>query len=102
MRYLVKARLKKGKQDELLKAIEDRTLGQGSVARDEYLCNMEAARVAEDGIAHWVEACFCPTTLAGGAALLGAVFRAARGPGCAQPEKLPRLERDGAVGLLRL
>lgn len=63
MRYLVKARLKKGKATTLLSAIESGTLGQGSAAGDEYQHNMEQARLAKDGVAHWVETCFCATPL---------------------------------------
>jgi len=47
-----------------LRAIEDGTLGRGSVAGDEYLQNMNDARVGEDGTARWVEVCFCETPLA--------------------------------------
>lgn len=63
MRYLVKARLKPGKGNALLRAIEQETLGQGSVAGDEYQHNMGQARIAKDGVAHWVETCFCGTPL---------------------------------------
>ena len=63
MRYLVKARIKPGRNTPLLRAIENKTLGQGSIAGDEYLYDMEQARVAEDGSAHWVETCFCATPL---------------------------------------
>ena len=63
MRYLVKARVKKGSEKALAKAIEAKSLGQGSIAGDEYLYDMEQARVSEDGTAHWVETCFCPTPL---------------------------------------
>ena len=63
MRYLVKARLKPGKEKELWQAITNRSLGKGSVAGDEYLHDMEKARVAENGTAHWVEVCFCATPL---------------------------------------
>jgi hypothetical protein len=63
MRYLVKARLKPGKGKALLRAIEQGTLGQGSVAGDEYQHNMEQARISRDGVAHWVETCFCGTPL---------------------------------------
>ena len=64
MRYLVKARVKRGRERALLTAIKDGTLGQGSVAGDEYLHNMREARVAPNGTAHWVETCFCATPLA--------------------------------------
>jgi hypothetical protein len=63
MRYLVKARIKPGKKASLLEAIENKTLGQGSIAGEEYVYDMEQARVAEDGSAHWVETCFCPIPL---------------------------------------
>ncbi|HTL59695.1 MAG TPA: hypothetical protein VL361_28755 [Candidatus Limnocylindrales bacterium] len=63
MRYLVKARLKPNQGEALLDAIEKGTLGQGSVAGDEYLHNMSQARLAKDRTAHWVEVCFCRTPL---------------------------------------
>jgi hypothetical protein len=63
MRYLVKARVKPGKEAALRKAIEAGTLGRGSVAGDEYLWDMQQARVTRDGTAHWVEVCFCGTPL---------------------------------------
>ena len=64
MRYLVTARVKRGKEADLLKAIEDGTLGAGSVAGDEYLRNMREARLLDDGKAKWVEVCFCDVPLA--------------------------------------
>ncbi len=64
MRYLVTARVKAGKESALLKAIEDGTLGTGSVAGDEYLSNMRSARWLDDGKAKWVEVCFCDVPLA--------------------------------------
>ena len=64
MRYLVTARVKAGQRDALASAIENETLGLGSVAGDEYLRNMEAARELEDGRVQWVEVCYCPTPLA--------------------------------------
>jgi hypothetical protein len=59
MRYLVKARLKPGKQKALLEAVEQGTLGAGSIAGDEYTHNMQHARLGQDGVARWVETCFC-------------------------------------------
>jgi hypothetical protein len=64
MRYLVTARVKPGREAALLRAIEHRTLGTGSVAGDEYLRNMESARLYNDGSARWVEICFCEEPLA--------------------------------------
>ena len=64
MRYLVKARVKPGRQKALLQAIADGTLGRGSIAGDEYQYDIEQARAGEDGTAHWVETCFCATPLA--------------------------------------
>src|SRR5215831_1142579 len=64
MRYLVKARLRSGCAAALAKAIADDTLGRGSIAGDEYLYNMETARIDAKGDAHWVETCFCDPPLA--------------------------------------
>jgi hypothetical protein len=63
MRYLVKARVKAGRAGALVKAIADRTLGRGSIAGDEYLYDMQMARVYAKGEAHWVETCFCDPPL---------------------------------------
>ncbi len=63
MRYLVKARLKPDKRDALRAAIADGSLGRGSIAGDEYLHNMQQARLAADGTTKWVEVCFCATPL---------------------------------------
>src|SRR5688500_14389861 len=63
MRYLVKARLKRGREKALLDAIANGTLGQGSIAGDEYQYDMKQARVGKDEVAHWVETCFCATPL---------------------------------------
>lgn len=63
MRYLVTARVKPGREGELLRAIQDGDLGTGSVAGDEYLRNMAAARLRRDGTVRWVEVCFCATPL---------------------------------------
>ena len=64
MRYLVTARMKPGRAEALDRAIEDGTLGAGSIAGDEYLQNMAEARQLEDGRVKWVETCFCATPLA--------------------------------------
>jgi hypothetical protein len=64
MRYLVKARVKAGRETLLLKAVADGSLGRGSIAGDEYIYDLQHARRGEDGVAHWVETCFCATPLA--------------------------------------
>ena len=64
MRYLVTARIKAGREVELLSAIDRGTLGQESVAGGEYLRNMADARLCGDGTARWVEVCFCDEPLA--------------------------------------
>jgi hypothetical protein len=64
MRYLVKARVKPGQESALARAIDDKTLGRGSVAGDEYLWDMEHARITADHAVTWVEVCFCATPLA--------------------------------------
>jgi hypothetical protein len=63
VRYLVRARVRPGCEQSLLQAIEERTLGKGSVAGGEYLRNMQDARMCADGTARWVEVCYCPTPL---------------------------------------
>jgi hypothetical protein len=63
MRYLVSARVKPGQETALLKAIENGTLGEGSVAEGEYLRNMGQARLCHDQTARWVEVCYCPIPL---------------------------------------
>ncbi len=64
MRYLVTGRVKPGRAAALLQAIEDGTLGAGSIAGDEYLRDMAQARLLDDGRVRWVEVCFCWTPLA--------------------------------------
>ncbi|HEY3129130.1 MAG TPA: hypothetical protein VGL91_06705 [Acidobacteriota bacterium] len=63
MRYLVRARVKPGKEGALLKAVDDGTLGKGSIAGDEYLRDILQARRLDDGTVRWVEVCFCWTPL---------------------------------------
>jgi hypothetical protein len=63
MRYLVRARLKPGREQALRGAIDDRTLGAGSIAGDEYLRNMAEARELPTGEVRWIEVCYCPTPL---------------------------------------
>jgi hypothetical protein len=63
MRYLVTARVKPGKSADLETAIDEATLGAGSIAGDEYVRNMNSARSLGDGRVQWVEVCFCPTPL---------------------------------------
>jgi hypothetical protein len=64
MRYLVKAQFKPGRESALVRAIDDKILGRGSVAGDEYLWDMEHARITADHAVTWVEVCFCATPLA--------------------------------------
>lgn len=63
MRYLVRAKVRPGLLEPLLRAIDDEMLGRGSVAEGEYLRNMNDARLMEDGTVRWVEICYCPTPL---------------------------------------
>ena len=63
MRYLVRARLKPGRERAFLQAVENGSLGAGSIAGDEYLHNIQQARLAADGTARWVEVCFCAEPL---------------------------------------
>lgn len=63
VRYLVRARVKAGRHAPLRNAIENETLGRGSVAEGEYLRNMREARIDAAGDVRWVEVCYCPTPL---------------------------------------
>jgi len=63
VRYLVRAKVKPGREQALLTSIENETLGEGSVAEGEYLRNMKEARLCDDGTARWVEVCYCPSPL---------------------------------------
>ncbi|MDX1663746.1 MAG: hypothetical protein R3272_08130 [Candidatus Promineifilaceae bacterium] len=63
MRYRVRARLRVGRAEALLEAIEDGTLGQGSIAGGEYLRNMADAVQCADDTVRWVEVCYCPSPL---------------------------------------
>jgi hypothetical protein len=64
VRYLVTAKVKPGREDALDVAIENGTLGRGSIAGDEYLRNMSEARQLVNGSVQWVEVCYCYTPLA--------------------------------------
>ena len=64
MRYLVTARVKANREKALEQAIDEGTLGRGSVAGDEYFRNMSEARAHDDGRVQWVEVCYCYTPLA--------------------------------------
>ena len=63
MRYLVTARVKPGRDRALARAIDEGSLGRGSVAGGEYLRNMDAARQLGDGRVQWVEVCYCAIPL---------------------------------------
>jgi hypothetical protein len=63
MRYLVTARVKPGKEDDLREAVDTETLGRGSIAEGEYLRNMSLARQRPDGRVQWVEVCYCSTPI---------------------------------------
>ena len=56
--------MKDGQAGALGRAIDDGTLGEGSIAGGEYLRNMDEARQLDDGRVQWVEVCYCPTPLA--------------------------------------
>ena len=55
--------MKAWREQALRDAIANETIGYGSIAGDEYLHDMQTARVDNDGVAHWVETCFCATPL---------------------------------------
>jgi hypothetical protein len=88
MRYLVKARIKPGREKELLQAVAQGTLGLGSIAGDEYIDDMRHARLRQDGTAEWVEVCYCATPLEGRAPL-GGFLRLGISSGRSCPAQLP-------------
>ena len=47
-----------------MRSINNGTLGKGSIAGDEYIYNMNEALVSDNGVATWVETCFCNPPLA--------------------------------------
>jgi hypothetical protein len=55
VRYLVTARLRPGRLASLRRAIQNRSLGRGSVAGGEYFRDMAQARELPDGRVKWVE-----------------------------------------------
>ena len=63
MRYLVTARVKPGRRAALDRAIDDGSLGRGSIAADEYQHDMAQARQQPDGRVQWVETCYCTVPL---------------------------------------
>jgi hypothetical protein len=63
VRYLVTARVKQGCRGALRRAIDDGSLGRGSIAGDEYLHDMANARELPGERLKWVETCFCSTPL---------------------------------------
>ena len=74
MRYLIKAKLKKNKEKSLLKAINKKSLGYGSIAYPTYIKCMKNARILDNGEIIWIEVCYC---------------REAFGPGNELIEELP-------------
>jgi hypothetical protein len=63
MRYLIRARLKPGKERALFRAINNGTLGAGSIAGGEYIRVMGNARLLANGDVKWVEVCYCEEPL---------------------------------------
>src|ERR1700726_3202543 len=63
MRYLVRARVKAGREADLLEAIERGRLGEGSVGEGEYLRNMKDGRLFGEQTTRGVEVCYCPSPL---------------------------------------
>jgi hypothetical protein len=63
MRYLVTAKVKGDRRAALRRAVDNRTLGRGSIAGSEYLRDMARARELASGRVRWIETCFCATPL---------------------------------------
>ena len=102
MRYLVTAKVKAGRRAALKRAIDDGSLGRGSIAGGEYLHNMATARELADGRVKWVEMCFCAIPLDEERPYWEDVLRARDRQGRTRAQHMPRPERHRAVGLLEL
>ena len=74
MRYLVEARVKPGKEQALVRAIDAGTLGRGSIAGDEYLHNMRQARANANEVATVDGNMFLRSAAGRGTSLLGKIF----------------------------
>ena len=79
MRYLVRTRVKSDRAGDLLQAIENKTLGAGSVAGSEYLRDMQQARLLDDGSVRWFRSVFLLLPLGRGTFFLGGIFRFEQG-----------------------
>ena len=84
-------------------AIEDETLGRGSIAGDEYRYDMETgAHRTRRATAHWVETCFCDPPLAEERPYWEKYFELLSRERCALAPQLPARKRNGSLGMLRL
>jgi hypothetical protein len=90
MRYLIRAKLKPGKKQALLNAIDTQTLGQGSIAGDEYFRNMGDARLYPDQNRALGRSLLLSHAFAGRKAVLGRVLRSNQDPGRPRPPQMPR------------
>lgn len=70
MRYLVRAYVKKGKEADLLEAVNSGSLGRGSIAYPTYIKCMKSARLLDDGQVRWIEPCYCREAFGPGGELL--------------------------------
>ena len=102
MRYLVTARVKPGREQALAEAIEDGTLGAGSIAGGEYVRNMECARRLRDGSVKWVEVCYCATPLEEERPYWEEYFDLVKVQDAHARSRCKDLNGEDAVGLLRL
>ncbi len=102
MRYLVTAHVKPGCRAALRRAIDDGSLGAGSVAGDEYFRNMEQARELSGGRVKWVETCFCATPLQEERPYWEEFFELDSVKDAHARSRVPRRERHRAVVVHRL
>ena len=100
MRYLVTAHVKPGCRTALQRAVDEGSLGAGSVAGDEYLRDMEHARELPGGRVKWVETCFCPTPLQEERPYWEEFLRVRKHQGRPRADLLPRRERHRTLGVL--
>ena len=102
MRYLVTARVKPERAKALDRAIEDGTLGAGSIAGDEYLHNMSRGARAGRRPREVGRDLFLRDAAGRRAAVLGSLLRAVERQGRARAQPLPARDGRRALGLREL
>ena len=102
VRYLVTARVKSGRRQALDRAIDEGTLGAGSIAGDEYLHNMEQARALRRRSGEVGGNVLLRDAARRGAAVLGGLLRSRQRERRSRAKPVPPRERHRVLGVLNL